>query len=114
MFCPFQKPRSILRSYGKEKTIFPNSRQWDSLYSLFSRLPGTRQIIVADIERVQTSCAFAVPLYEYQGQRETLVNWVNTKGEQGVKEYHQQKNFVSIEGLLTTLFKVQNQKFIDS
>ncbi len=59
---------------------------------------------------------FAVPLYEYQGQRETLVNWVNTKGEQGLKEYHQEKekNFVSIDALLTTLFQVHNQKSIDS
>jgi hypothetical protein len=56
----------------------------------------------------------AVPLYKYQGQRETLVNWVNKKGAQGIKEYHQQKNFVSIDGLLTTLFQVHNQKSIDS
>jgi hypothetical protein len=55
-----------------------------------------------------------VPLYKYQGQRETLVNWVNKKGAQGIKEYHQQKNFVSIDGLLTTLFQVHNQKSIDS
>jgi hypothetical protein len=57
MSCPFQEPPSILRLYGKGKTILPNSPEWDSLYSLFSPLPGTRQIIVADIERVQTGCA---------------------------------------------------------
>ncbi|WP_413172730.1 pyridoxamine 5'-phosphate oxidase family protein [Anabaena azotica] len=114
MFCAFQEPPSIVRLYGKGKTILPNSPQWDSLYSLFTPLPGTRQIIVADIERVQTSCGFAVPLYEYQGQRETLVNWANKKGEQGIKEYHQQKNFVSIDGLLTPLSQVHNQKSIDS
>jgi hypothetical protein len=73
------------------------------LYSLFPPIPGTRQIIVADIERVQTSCGFAVPLYQYQGQRDTLVNWASKKGEQGIKEYQQQKNIISIDGLSTPL-----------
>ncbi|RUS95404.1 pyridoxamine 5'-phosphate oxidase [Trichormus variabilis SAG 1403-4b] len=108
MFCAFQEPASILRLYGQGKTILPNSPEWNSLYSLFSPVPGTRQIIVADIERVQTSCGFGVPLYEYQGQRETLVNWASKKGEEGIREYQQQKNIMSIDGLLTPLSKIQN------
>jgi Pyridoxamine 5'-phosphate oxidase len=109
MFCAFQEPPSILRLYGQGKTILPNSPEWNSLYALFPPIPGTRQIIVADINRVQTSCGFAVPLYEYQGQRDTLVNWASKKGEQGIKQYHQQNNFVSIDGLLTPLSQVHNQ-----
>ena len=66
-------------------------------------MPGTRQIIVADIEKIQTSCGFGVPLYEYRGQRQTLVNWASKKGEEGVREYQQQKNLVSIDGLATPL-----------
>ncbi|MBK1989985.1 pyridoxamine 5'-phosphate oxidase family protein [Sphaerospermopsis aphanizomenoides BCCUSP55] len=110
MFCAFQEPPSILRLYGQGKTILPDFPEWNSLYSLFPPLPGTRQIIVADIDRVQTSCGFAVPLYEYQKQRETLVNWASKKGEWGIKEYHQQKNLVSIDGLLTPLSTVHNQR----
>lgn len=106
MFCAFDGPPSILRLYGQGYTILPDSPDWNSLYPLFEQIPGTRQIIVADIERVQTSCGFAVPLYEYQGQRETLVNWAIKKGEQGIKEYHQQKNLVSIDGLTTPLSKL--------
>ncbi|AFZ23785.1 Pyridoxamine 5''-phosphate oxidase [Cylindrospermum stagnale PCC 7417] len=106
MFCAFDGPPSILRLYGRGYTILPDSPDWNSLYPLFEPIPGTRQIIVADIERVQTSCGFAVPLYEYQGQRETLVNWAIKKGEQGIKDYHQQKNLTSIDGLKTPLSKL--------
>ncbi|MBW4562810.1 MAG: pyridoxamine 5'-phosphate oxidase family protein [Mojavia pulchra JT2-VF2] len=103
MFCAFQEPASILRLYGRGYTLLPNSPDWDSIYSVFPHLPGTRQIIVADIERVQSSCGFGVPLYEYQGQRQTLLNWAAKKGEQGIREYQQKKNLVSIDGLLSPL-----------
>jgi hypothetical protein len=106
MFCAFDEPPSILRLYGQGKTILPSSPHWDSLYSLFVPMPGTRQIIVADIERIQTSCGFGVPLYEYRGQRQILVNWATKKGEEGVREYQQQKNLVSIDGLATPLSKL--------
>ncbi|HIK07988.1 MAG TPA: pyridoxamine 5'-phosphate oxidase family protein [Trichormus sp. M33_DOE_039] len=106
MFCAFEEPPCILRLYGRGTTILPNSPEWNSLYSLFSPMPGTRQIIVVDVQRVQTSCGFGVPLYEYQGQRPTLVNWADKKGEQGVKDYQKQKNVVSIDGLATPLSKL--------
>jgi hypothetical protein len=103
MFCAFQEPAIILRLYGQGYTILPNSPEWSSVYPLFTPLPGTRQIIIADINRVQTSCGFGVPLYEYQGQRHTLVNWAKNKGEAGIKDYQQQKNVTSIDGLPTPL-----------
>lgn len=106
MFCAFAEPPSILRLYGQGYTILPSSPNWDSLYSLFPQIPGTRQIIVADIERVQTSCGFGVPLYNYIGQRQTLVNWASKKGEEGVRDYQQKKNTISIDGLSTPLGKL--------
>ncbi|MEH2127895.1 pyridoxamine 5'-phosphate oxidase family protein [Nostoc sp.] len=106
MFCAFEEPPYILRLYGQGSTILPSSPDWESLYSLFLPIPGTRQIIVADIEKIQTSCGFGVPLYEYQGQRQTLVNWASKKGEEGVREYQQRKNLVSIDGLATPLSKL--------
>ncbi|MBD2596842.1 pyridoxamine 5'-phosphate oxidase family protein [Nostoc spongiaeforme FACHB-130] len=103
MFCAFVEPPRILRLYGNGYVVLPNSSEWDSLSSVFPQIPGTRQIIVADIEIVQSSCGLGVPLYEYQGQRQTLVNWAIQKGEQGVREYQQQKNSISIDGLSTPL-----------
>ncbi|MEM9924014.1 MAG: pyridoxamine 5'-phosphate oxidase family protein [Cyanobacteria bacterium P01_D01_bin.50] len=106
MFCAFEEPPCILRLYGHGKTILPGNSKWESLYSQFPEIPGSRQIIVADIERVQTSCGFGVPLYEYRSQRQTLINWANKKGKEGIKEYHNQKNLISIDGLPTPLGEI--------
>jgi hypothetical protein len=103
MFCAFQEPPLILRLYGQGYTVLPNSPDWDALYTKFNHIPGARQIIVANIERVQTSCGFGVPLYEYKEQRQTLVNWAAKKGEEGVAEYQQKNNLESIDGLSTPL-----------
>ena len=103
MFCAFDGPPRILRLYGTGTTALPDSDAWAELKPLFPNYPGARQIIVGDISRVQTSCGFAVPLYDYAGQRDTLLKWAATKGEQGIKEYHEQKNMWSIDGLPTPI-----------
>ena len=103
MFCAFAGPPRILRLYGTGTTALPDSPTWAELRPLFPGYPGARQIIVADITRVHTSCGFAVPLYDYQGQRDTLLNWAETKGDQGLATYREQKNGVSIDGLTTPL-----------
>ena len=103
MFCAFAGPPRILRLYGTGATALPGSAAWAELRSLFPGHPGARQLIVADIARVQTSCGFGVPLYEYAGQRETLPKWAETKGEQGLETYREQKNACSIDGLPTPL-----------
>lgn len=103
MFCAFQDAPCILRLYGRGYTVLPDTDDWDALYSLFPQTPGTRQIVVADIDRVQTSCGYGVPLYEYQGERDNLVKWARKKGEQGLQDYRQQKNLTSIDGLPTPL-----------
>jgi hypothetical protein len=105
MFCAFAGPPRILRLYGAGVTALPGSTTWAELQPLFPSHPGARQIIVADITRVQTSCGFAVPLYDYVGQRETLFNWTETMGEHGLETYRQQKNSCSIDGLPAALAK---------
>ncbi len=107
MFCAFQEPPCILRLYGKGQVILPNSPQWEEISPRFNPIPGTRQMIVADIDRVQTSCGFAVPLYDYQGQRRVLVDWAIQKGEAGLQEYRHLKNQVSLDGLPTAFVKQQ-------
>jgi hypothetical protein len=81
--------------------VLPQDSNWQELFSLFSSIPGARQIIVADIDRVQTSCGLGVPLYQLQEPRSSLVNWAAKKGEAGLQRYRQQKNSVSLDGLPT-------------
>jgi Pyridoxamine 5'-phosphate oxidase len=105
MFCSFSHEPLILRLYGQGSVIRPYASQWDHYASKFELLPGARQIILLQIEQVQTSCGFGVPLLDYQSDRPTLINWAKTKGEEGVQEYQRQKNQQSIDGLLTYLIE---------
>ncbi|MBF2079707.1 MAG: pyridoxamine 5'-phosphate oxidase family protein [Synechococcales cyanobacterium T60_A2020_003] len=103
MFCAFQGKPVILRLYGKGKTYLPGQDDWADLVAHFPPLPGVRQIIVADLNRVQTSCGTGVPLYVYQGQRDELIQWAEQKGTAEIATYQQTKNLVSIDGLPTPL-----------
>lgn len=103
MFCAFEGPPNILRLYGTGTVILPGSFEWEALYPIFTPLPGARQIILIDVHKVQTSCGFSVPFMSYDGERETLQRWSIQKGEAGLKEYRQEKNTTSIDGLPTPL-----------
>jgi hypothetical protein len=103
MFCAFDGPPNILRLYGKGYTVLPGETQWAEFAALFTLPLATRQIIVANIHRVQTSCGFGVPLYEYGGERDHTEKWAESKGMQGLEEYKIQKNYTSMDGLPTTL-----------
>ena len=98
MFCAFNGPPNILRLYGQGRTILPGTAEWETLRPLFPEHPGARQIVVADISRVQTSCGYAVPLMEYKADRPGLISWAEAKGEAGVAEYRRHKNMVSLDG----------------
>ncbi len=101
MFCAFSGPPMILRLYGRGETVLPGEGLWNALVESFDPYPGARQIVVAAIDRVQTSCGFGVPRYAYVEQRDTLVRWAEAKGEDGLEEYRALKNARSLDGLLT-------------
>lgn len=98
MFCAFQDPPRILRLYGKGEILLPDHHEWPVLEPLFPNLPGTRQIIRLNIERIQTSCGFGVPLMSLDGERDHLLQWAERKGEAGLAEYRHSKNTCSIDG----------------
>src|SRR6266487_2073935 len=68
-----------------------------------SQPAGIRQIIIASIHLVQTSCGYGVPLMELQKDRETMARWATSKGEEGLVEYRGVKNKKSLDGLSTPL-----------
>lgn len=103
MFCSFTEKPLILRLYGHGEVITPNNSKWQNHIEVFDLLPGMRQIIVLKISSVQTSCGYAVPLYSYEGERGTLERWVEKKGEQGIRQYWEERNQTSIDGLPTHL-----------
>ncbi len=101
MFCAFEGPPNILRLYGKGRALLPGTEEWDLLSPQFDIFPNTRQIIVADIDLVGTSCGYGVPLYEYQGERQIMFDWAAKKGRDGLNAYIQEKNLKSLDGLPT-------------
>jgi len=50
-----------------------------------------------------TTCGFAVPLYDYKGQRTLLPDWSCKMGEERLEEYRRERNLKSIDGLPTYL-----------
>ncbi|WP_110513720.1 pyridoxamine 5'-phosphate oxidase family protein [Herpetosiphon llansteffanensis] len=103
MFCAFTGAPRILRLYGRGRVILPMMAEWETELAQFPIYPGIRQIVVVEVERVQTSCGFGVPLMDLVGQRDTALRWAEAKGEQGLVDYRAEKNMASIDGLPTHL-----------
>ncbi len=99
MVCSFGKAAMILRLYGRGRLVFPRDAEWATLHGHFPTLPGERQIVLLDVEAVQTSCGFGVPRYKFVEQRETLPKWAAQQGEAKMEDYRREKNSVSIDGL---------------
>lgn len=105
MFTSFDKKPKILRLFGKGQILLPKDSQWTETLSNFKIYPGIRQIIVINIETVQTSCGYGVPLYRFIGERDTLEKWAEKKGEDGIRNYWKENNQKSIDGLPTPFSK---------
>jgi hypothetical protein len=103
MFCSFNKEPLIMRLYGKAFTVLKNTEKWDDYAVNFKIYPSTRQIIVAEIDLVQTSCGFGVPFFDYKGERDIHFKWAEQKGEEGLNAYIQEKNLISLDGLPTDI-----------
>jgi hypothetical protein len=81
MFCAFDNPALILRLYGRGSPILPQDVEWTDYAGHFTLLPGTRQIFVADIESVQTSCGWGVPHMRLERERDTLSRYHAASGD---------------------------------
>jgi hypothetical protein len=108
MFCAFSGPPRILRLYGQGEVILREHPDWESLRVLFNpELPAVRQIFRLQVERIQTSCGYGVPLMDLVGQREALIRWSEKKGVKGLREFRDKHNRESIDGLPTPIVDAQ-------
>jgi Pyridoxamine 5'-phosphate oxidase len=103
MFCSFTDKPLILRLYGRGEVVKNGSEKWKTFENLFEHYFGERQIILLNVESVQTSCGFGVPVFELIEERKTLINWAEGKDEEKIEAYWRQKNLTSIDGLPTHL-----------
>lgn len=106
MFCAFEGQALILRLYGRGRSLPRGSADYAALLARHfnnEETAGARQIVVLDIDMAQTSCGYGVPKYAYEGERETLIRWAQSRGEHGVAAYRAEQNVVSLDGLATGL-----------
>ena len=99
MFCAFEGAPKIVRLHGRGEVISPAHPDFESLSAFFPENLGMRAIIRTKVSRISDSCGFAVPFFDYQGQRDLLDKWAEAKGDAKLKEYRQEKNARSIDGL---------------
>jgi hypothetical protein len=77
MLCSFDATARIVRLYGKCRRVDlddPALRTYRDALS-DDLHPYVRQAFLIDVEKVQTSCGYAVPRMAYVGERETLDKW---------------------------------------
>lgn len=104
MFCAFAGAPRVLRLYGQGRIIARDSEEYAALLvAEFGAVetPGARQMVRLDVEMVQTSCGYNVPLFDYVSERDTLRRWAESKGPEGLDQYWREKNRFSIDGLPT-------------
>jgi hypothetical protein len=104
MFCAFSGAPLILRLYGQGRAWPRGGAEYAGLLeSAFGgeEPVGARQIVRLEVDLVQTSCGFGVPLFDHAGDRTNLDRWARAKGDEGLVAYRREKNMRSIDGLPT-------------
>jgi hypothetical protein len=99
MFCAFDGPPRIVRLHGRGRVLTLDEAAAEGLLDRFPAYPGRRSVVVVDVRRIATSCGYAVPLMDYQGERSTLLEWAERRGPEGITEYHRETNARSLDGL---------------
>jgi len=101
MFCAFQGPPKIVRIHGQGRVIEPDHSEFAATLSSFGReaQPAIRAIIHVTATRISTSCGYAVPLLNFEGERDQLEKWAEHKGKPGLEAYKRESNAKSIDGL---------------
>jgi len=106
MWCGFEGAPRILRLYGRgEVVLSDDTKKWKELVNKFDTpvLPGTRQIVINHVDRVQTSCGYAVPYMDFKEDRMSLQKWSKVKGDEGLNKYREEHNMKSIDGIDTPI-----------
>ena len=108
MLCAFDGPPNILRLYGRGRVLRRGGAEYARLLETAfggDEPLGARQMIMLEVDRVQTSCGYGVPLFDYAGERPSLANWAAAKGREGLEAYRREENVQSIDGLPSGLFE---------
>ncbi|MDF1838229.1 MAG: pyridoxamine 5'-phosphate oxidase family protein [Planctomycetota bacterium] len=101
MWCSFDSTPMIMRAYGQAKVYHAYDAEFAELSGLWTERHGQRQVFVLEVESLQTSCGFAVPLMDLVAERQVLRDWSDKKGDAGIQEYWRDRNQTTIDGAPT-------------
>ncbi len=101
MFCAFEGKPLILRLYGTAKIHHQRDEAYHTYIDRFPKIAGARQIVEVEVDMVQTSCGYAVPFMDFKEERTVLKSWAEKQGEERLKEYHKERNSLSIDNFET-------------
>lgn len=99
MFCAFEGPANILRLFGTGEVVNPHHEEWDEMLGLFPGFERARGVFKVKLNRIQDSCGWGVPFYEFKGERDQLTRYVDNKSTEEWIESRYAKNAESIDGL---------------
>ena len=99
MFCAFEGAANIVRVYGRGESTPFDAPDFKEKLALFPGFTRARGVITVRISRVADSCGWAVPFFDYQGERDQLRRWVDAAEDEAWAEKRYATNAVSIDGL---------------
>lgn len=103
MLCNIHEgPPNILRLYGCARILLPHEASAELLAALPREIttdPSFRCVYVLHLDRVQTSCGYALPVMSYVRERTILYEKAAEAGVEGMCTYKQTKNAFSLDGL---------------
>nr|WP_070961163.1 pyridoxamine 5'-phosphate oxidase family protein [Hyphomonas sp. Mor2] len=99
MFCAFEGPANILRLFGTGEVVNPHHEEWDEMLGLFPNFQRARGVFKVELTRIQDSCGWGVPFYEFKGERDQLTRYVDNKSTEEWVASRYEKNAESIDGL---------------
>ncbi|WP_297737168.1 pyridoxamine 5'-phosphate oxidase family protein [uncultured Maricaulis sp.] len=99
MFCAFEGAANILRLYGQAEAVSFEENGFAEKAALFPDSPKVRTIFTAKIDRIQDSCGWGVPFYDFKGERDQLVRVNAHRSDEEWAERRYIANAASIDGL---------------
>jgi len=107
MFCAFEGPPKVVRLYGRGSYVTPEQPEWAELRAAFTIADAddalVRAAVIVDVDRVQDSCGYVVPLMEVVGERDQMYRWAEGQerkhGACWDVKYRDENNRISIDGL---------------
>jgi len=104
MFCAMTGAPRIMRLYGTPHIHERGTPGFDTLLAdhYNNEAPrNARKIVLLDIDMVQTSCGYGVPLFDYVDERQSLTRWADAQSDTELLAFQDENSRTSIDGFDT-------------